>query len=287
VILHYNDNEDTKSMPVENPFPDTHSGYGKIVDGAFISIHPNGSPMRQFHEQAHDQFRAFVKSPTFPCVFGFAAVKSNQYFLGAYRDMTTPQTAEGIMHDVIRFQDEFQVPDSKKGPHGILRSMLVAFQTPQPKTPMEGAEALYTLMKNMTDLNQQHYPWPEGFSDDVESTEFGFAAGRTAHFLAHFYENAPAIAPARKSELHFVVLNPHSVVAAYKEISGMPKHDRAKAIIRGRQQQPLHPALGNFGESRDWPQYTLLDTDQQTQSEERELRKRIFGECPFKPPAQT
>lgn len=272
-------------MPIENPFPATHSGYGRVVNGSFASVYPEGSQMRQFHETSHEQFKSFVKGPTFPCVFGLAAVNSHQYFFGAYGEMTSPKTAEGIMHDVVRFQNEFQVPDSKKGPHGVLRSMLVAFQTPKPQTPLEGAAALYQLMKNMTDLNEQHFPWPEGFSRDIESNNFGFAAGKTAHFIAHFFPGAPV--PARISELHFAVLNPHSVVAAYKEIAGMEKHAQAKAIIRSRQQQPLHPALGNFGESRDWPQYTLLDTDECTQAAERALRTRIFGgECPFKPSAQ-
>jgi len=271
-------------MTTNNPFPNTHSGYGRERDGVFVSAYQEDSVMNQFHRTSHEKFKIFVKSPTFPCVFGLAAVNTKQYYFGAYGDMRSPEAAEGIMHDVIRFQDEFQVPESKKGPHGILRSMLVAFQTPDPKTPMQAAEALYMLMKNMTDLNQQHYPWPEGFSNDIESNDFGFAAGRTAHFLAHFYPAAPV--PARVSELHFAVLNPHSVVAAYKEIAGMEKHAQAKAIIRGRQQQPLHPALGNFGESRDWPQYALLDTDPATQEQERILRTKILGECPFKPLAR-
>lgn len=265
----------------ENPFPDRNSGYGKVVEGVFTSVYPDGSPMRAFHIEAHSDFLKFVHSPTFPCVFGLAAVNTRQYFFGAYKDMKSPEAAEGIMHDVVRFQDEFQVPDSKKGPHGILRSMLVAFQEPQPKDQLEGAAALYTLMKNMTDLNQQHFPWPEGYSDDINSDEFGFAVGRTAHFIAHFFKNASV--PARVSDLHFAVLNPHFVVASYKEIAGMEKHAKAKSIIRARQQQPLHPALGNFGETRDWPQYTLLDTDPETQEQERQLRLEIFGsECPFK-----
>lgn len=264
-----------------NPFPPTHSGYGRLTDAGFISVYPDGSPMHKFHNEAHTSFRSFVKSPTFPCVFGLAAVNTGQYLFGAYQDMRSPETAEGIMHDAIRFQVEFKVPESKKGDHGILRSMLVAFEEPQPKNPLEGAEALYILMKNMTDLNEQHYPWPEGYSRDVESTEFGFAVGKTAYFIAHFYKTAPV--PARVSDLHFAVLNPHSVVAAYKEIAGMEKHAQAKAIIRSRQQQPVHPALGNFGEAKDWPQYTLLDTDPDTQNSERVLRDKIFGECPFRP----
>lgn len=265
----------------ENPFPSDHSGYGRVLEGQFQSTYPEGSAMKAFHIQSHDQFLKFVHDPKFPCVFGLAAVNTRQYFFGAYKDMKAPETAEGIMHDVIRFQEEFEIPENKKGPHGILRSMLVAFEQPQPKNPLEGTEALYTLMKNMTDLNTQHYPWPEGYSDDIESPEFGFAAGKTAHFIAHFFKTAPV--PARVSQLHFAVFNPHFVVASYKEIAGMERHAKAKAIIRSRQEQPLHPSLGNFGETRDWPQYTLLDTDPATQEKERALRQEIFGsECPFK-----
>lgn len=265
----------------ENPFPATYSGYGRVVDGSFVSNYQEGHPLRPFHEKSHNQFVAFVKSPTFPCVFGLAAVNIRQYAFNAYGDMTAKETAQGVLHDMVRFQNEFQVPEVAKTDKGILRTFLAAFQTPKLETQLEGAEALYRLMANMHELNSQHYDWPEGFSNQLDSNNFGFGAGRAAHFIAHFYPGAAV--PARVSELNFAVFNSHSIVAAYKEIAGMDKHAKAKEIIRSRQVQPVHPALGNFGDVPDFPQYTLLDTDPVTQAADQSLRKAILGECPFKP----
>lgn len=265
----------------ENPFPNTNSGYGRFLGGKLVSVYPEGSPMQAFHETAHDSFYKFVKDPTFPCVFGLAAVNIRQYAFNAYGDMRTKETAEGVLHDIVRYQNEFEVPETPKLQKGILRTFLAAFQTPQPKDQLEGSEALYTLMANMHELNSQHYPWPEKYSRDVDSNTFGFAAGRSAHFIAHFYPQAPV--PARVSpDLHFAVFNSHAIVEAYKEEAGMDKHARAKALIRSRQSY-VHPALGNFGDTPDFPQYTLLDTDPDTQAKEKEIRTRILGECPFKP----
>lgn len=268
----------------ENPFPITHSGYGRVIGSQLVSVYPEGHPLRSFHSTSHEQFVSFVKSPTFPCVFGLAAVNIRQYAFNAYDDMTTKETAQGVLHDIVRFQNEFHVPEQPKTDKGILRTFLAAFQTPNPQTQLEGAQALYTLMANMHELNAEHYSWPEGYSNDVDSSNFGFGAGRAAHFIAHFYPGAGV--PARVSELNFAVFNSHSIVAAYKEIAGMDKHAHAKEIIRSRQVQPIHPALGNFGDVPDFPQYTLLDTDPLTQAADQSLRKAILGECPFKPNVQ-
>lgn len=264
-----------------NPFSAEHTGYGHKIDGEFVSAYHPGTALRAFHEKAHQLIvEEIIKAPTFPCILGQTAIRTDQYSFGAYKDMTDPETAEGVLHDLVRFQQEFGIPDLAKGPRGIFRTSMAAFQEPAIRDDMHGAEALYTLLQNMHLINREHFPWVEGFSNDLRSPDFGFSAGRSAHFMAFFHQH-PNV-PARYSDITFVVLNSHHVVDAFKA-TGMDNHARAKAIIRSRQAQPIHPYLGDHRDVEEWRQYALLNADPETEARELELRTRILGKCPFQP----
>lgn len=263
---------------VTNPFSSDRSGYGHIVEGKFVSVYPAGSEMGEFHTRSHGYLDRLIRDESFPCILGQTAVRTDQVSFSAYDDIADPATAEGVLHDLLRFQEEFEVPDNPRGKRGIFRSSLAAFRSPEITDELQGAEVLYTLLKNMYDINSQHFEWPDGFSSDLSSPDFAYPAGRTAHFIAYFH--SAATTPARKSDVQFIVFNSHHVVDAFKA-TGMDNHARAKAIIRSRQQQPLHPYLGNHRDVEEWRQYTLLTPTLEMEEKERELRTRIFGEAPF------
>ncbi len=263
-----------------NPFSAAKSGYGRYIDGLFVSVYPEGLPIQSFHKSAHDYVVKLVKSEIFPCILGQTAIKTNQYAFCAYDDIANLQVAEGVLHDIVRFQQEFEVPAKPKGPRGIFRTMLVAFQKPEIRDEIHGAEVLYNLLNNMHEINSQCYRWTVGFSNDPQSPDFGFSAGESAHFIAYFHPYANV--PARKSDVNFIVFNSHHVIDAFKA-TGMNNYARAKSIIRGRQVQPIHPYLGDHGVVEEWRQYTLLNPDQETEAKELELMLRILGECPFQP----
>lgn len=263
-----------------NPFSTEKSGYGRPLDGVFMSVYPEGSPLHRFHLSSHDYVSRLIKDKSFPCILGQTAVRVDQYSFSAYDDITDPQVAEGVLHDIVRFQQEFEVPAKPTGPRGIFRTALVAFQSPEITDELQGAEVLYTLLRNMHDLNSQHYEWTAGFSNDLHSPDFGFSAGESAHFIAYFHPRAGV--PARVSEVNFIVFNSHHVVDAFKA-TGMDNHARAKAIIRSKQVQPIHPYLGDHRAVEEWRQYALLPADPETEAKELALRTRILGECPFQP----
>ncbi len=263
-----------------NPFSAKKSGYGHIVDGQFVSVYPPGSPMHTFHTEAQQYVDRFIRSDKFPCIFGQAAIKSDQCSFSAFDDITDPAVAEGVLHDIVRFQDEFEVPDKAMGKRGMFRSTLVAFKNPPITDNLQATEILYTLLQNMHEKNAEHYDWTEGFSNEIESPDFGYSAGESAHFIAYFHPHADV--PARVSDVQFIVFNSHHVVNAFKA-TGMEKHARAKALIRSRQVQPIHPYLGNHGDVPEWIQYALLPATDEMEAAELEIRTRTLGECPFQP----
>jgi FPC/CPF motif-containing protein YcgG len=274
-----------------NPFSDTMSGYGHIVNGQFESAYPQHSEMRDFHLSAQRYVSDYVLDKNvsiaagdrrFPCVFGQAAFRTEQYAFSAYDDISDPVVVEGLLHDIVRAQHEFDIPASPPRTRRMFRTSLVAFRNPVIQNEMHGAEVLYRLLGDMHDRNSQHYDWPAGYSNDTESYNFGFGAGDTAHFIAYFHPHASV--PARKSAVQFIVFNSHDVVYEYKDAKGMEDHARKKAEIRSRQVQPIHPYLGDHGVAPDWLQYALLPPDPAVEAHERLLRRAILGECPFQPP---
>lgn len=258
-----------------NPFSSALSGYGHVVNEKFVSTYPEGSAMYGFHLNAQNYFKGFVGEKDFPCVAGRTVARTDQYAFCAYPDMTNPQLAEGIMHDMIQFQHEFGIPDDPKPNGKRFRSFVAAFAEPHITSPLHGAEALYTLLGNMHDVNAQHYPWKEGFSNDMESSDFGYSAGESAFFIAFFHPEAHDA--ARRSDVTFVVFNSHAMLESLKDEG---KFNKLRDIIRSRQDS-VHPYLGNHGEVKEWRQYALLSPDVETEAAEQAIRQKVLGECPF------
>lgn len=251
------------------------SGYGIIVNGLFQSTYPLNHPLRQFHMDAQRYFKTFVGREDFPCIAGRTVARTDQYAFCAYPDMTNPNIAPGLLHDMLRFQKDFVIPhaESKRGP--LFRSFIAAFQNPKMENAFIGTRALYTLLGNLHTENSKYFPWVEGYSNDPNSDDFGYSLGRSAFFLAFFH--AEASEDARKSELAFLVFNSHSMLDTLK-IRGV--FIRLRDTIRSRQWR-VHPLLGDHGKTNEWVQYALLPEDELSQMKERMLREEIFGLCPF------
>lgn len=260
-----------------NPFPSAHSGYGRVTNRAFVSSYPQGSEMRKFHDNAQRFFRDFVGAENFPCVAGRTVARTDEYAFCAYPNMTDPKVAEGIMHDMIRFQTEFGIADGSERKGRLFRSFIVAFAEPKITDSLHGAETLYTLLSNMHTVNSKHFPWKEGFSSDMDSPNFGYSSGDSAFFIAYFHPKA--YAQARVSPLTFVVFNSHKMLEVLKDKG---KFAQLRDLIRSRQEE-VHPYLGDHGETLEWRQYALLQPDAKTEQAEKALRRKVLGECPFKP----
>lgn len=260
---------------VINPFSIDFSGYGRVTDGVFVSSYQNDSPMNAFHLQAQKYFKVFVGREDFPCVAGRTVARTDQYAFCAYPDMLNPAVAEGIMHDMIQFQQEFGIPNDPKRKGGVFRSFVAAFTEPHITDSLHGAEALYILLNNMHEINSKYFNWREGFSNDTDSPDFGYSAGESAFFIASFHPGA--FVQARQSDLNFVVFNSHVMLDALKKEG---KFKQLRDLIRSRQAM-IHPYLGDHGVTFEWRQYALLSPDSETEKTERVIRRRVFGECPF------
>jgi FPC/CPF motif-containing protein YcgG len=260
-----------------NPFPKEFSGYGKITGSEFISAYPKNSLMQKFHTDAQIYFKGFAGAQDFPCLAGRSIARTDQYAFCAYPDMKDPKIAQGLMHDMIRFQQEFGIPHDPIAQGHRFRSFVATFRSPLPHTPIEGAEALYELLGNMHEVNKKHYGWADGFSNNTDSPNFGYSSGDSAFFIASFHPGAYDV--SRKSDINFVVFNSHAMLDALKAEG---KFERLRDVIRKRQEH-VHPYLGDHGEVLEWRQYALLEPEPMMEKVEIDLRNKVLGLCPFQP----
>ena len=258
-----------------NPFSSKMSGYGFSEKGVLKSVYPKGSPMHDFHTKAYEYLKTLIGGESFACVAGQTAVRAESYILAAYPSMTDPQVAEGLCHDLMEFTREYGIPDKEKGPKGQFRSFVATFEGPMPTSQMQAAEYLYTLLKNIHSVDKKYFPWAKGISADLESTDFGFSIGEAGYFIPSFHPFTSS--EVRRSDMLFVVFNAH---AMFDTLRKQGKFDKLKQIIR-RRQAHVHPYLGDHGTVNEWVQYALVDSDEKSQQEEKALRRKVLGECPF------
>jgi hypothetical protein len=124
----------------KNPFSAEHSGYGKVVDGKFISAYPQDLPMQRFHSDAASYFKGLVGQQEFPCLAGRTVAITDQYAFCAYPAMLDSLKSEGKFHqlrEAIRRRQEHVHP--YLGDHGdVLEWRQYALLEPEPMT--EGVE---------------------------------------------------------------------------------------------------------------------------------------------------
>ncbi len=251
-----------------NPFSPEMSGYGVFDGKAFDSVYPDGSPMHTFHQQSHAYFRGLVLGENFPCVAGQSVVRSKTYAFCGYENMTSPNVADGVCHDLMRFKNDFSTP--------FLESFMAAFKGPVIQDQLQGAEFLYTLLHNMSEIDQKNgFPWAENYTSNIHSPDFAFSIGTEAHFVSFFYPFASS--ETRQSDVTMVLFNTHAIFQTLRQRGAF---DKLKMIIRNRI-PVLHPNLGDHGDVNEFTQYALVDSDTKTQALDKKIQQKVFGICPF------
>jgi FPC/CPF motif-containing protein YcgG len=273
------ENESSINYKIEkiNPFSEYFSGYGHLENGTFLSHYPVGSPMQEFHINAHDYFKSSVGGENFACVAGRTVARTNRYAFCAYQNMTSVDVAEGLCYDLQKFKQEFDfnnIPNAKGIP---FMSFVAAFKEPEITSQLQGVESLYTLLKNIHYQDKRkNVSWNQKVSSDIHSEEFSFSAGGDSFFVPMLYKYSAS--PARRTDITMLVFNAHDIFEKLRQQGGFEK---LKTIIRSRQEW-IHPYLGDYGEVNEFRQYGLVDLDEESLKEEQNIRNRVLGECPFK-----
>ena len=163
-----------------------------------------------------------------------------------------------------------------------------SFREPNIESQMEGAEYFYTLLKNLHNIDRQHFAWDPNpnVSDDIANPDFSFSVGGNSFFMPFLYEYSGS--KSRRSMIPMVVFNAHIIFDKLRSIKfnrnggETNAYEQLETIIRDRQTWGVHPNLGEHGEVNEFVQYALVDPDDASQAKDKEIVKKILGECPFK-----
>jgi FPC/CPF motif-containing protein YcgG len=138
------------------------------------------------------------------------------------------------------------------------------------------------LLKNLHAADvEQGFGWNPGVSNDIKSPDFGYSVGGEAFFIP--FMDAFSGTPAHQSEIPMVVFNSHLVFKIMKAIElkpGLTLMDQFTNRIRAREKW-VHPNLGAHGELSEFDQYGLVDTNEESEMAEEEVKQKILGGCPF------
>lgn len=258
-----------------NPFSDRMSGSGRYNGKNLDSRYPKGSEMHDFHQQAHDYFQNLVLAPDFACRAGQGAVRGAKYAFNAYPDMTSPHVAEGVAHDLLKFNHEFGLSDKTKDTIS-LSSFVTTFKEPKSVNHIDATAHMYQLLGNMHKQDEQKgFEWSESVSKDIYSPDFGFSSGEEPYFITYLHPHAKHA--SRRSEVPLVLFTSHNLLSQMKDTGSFEKF---KTHARNRQ-DTVHPQSGDHGKIPEFPQYALLDSDPATQENHEKIIYENLGQCPF------
>nr|MBP7018636.1 YqcI/YcgG family protein [Candidatus Saccharibacteria bacterium] len=147
-------------------------------------------------------------------------------------------------------------------------------------TEAEAARQFFTLLSNVHEQNAVQFTWVDGYSQDVDSPDFGMSIVNSAHFIAYFHPNASD--PERRSELTYAVFNSHAILDALRE---KDRFDRLRTKIRGNQldnpnRGKINPLLADHGIGPELVQYVLPDGDDAVAAV-KAVQEEVLGKCPF------
>jgi FPC/CPF motif-containing protein YcgG len=266
--------KESESISEENPFSSRMSGYGTYDGKKLHSTYPKDSEMHNFHHGSHDYFQNLVLSPDFACRAGQAAVRGAKYVFNAYPDMTSPDVAEGVAHDLLKFNQELGT-SNKTGEKLPIASFVATFNEPKSINDIEATANMYRLLGNMHKQDEaKGFGWSDSVSKDIYSPDFGFSSGEEAYFVTYLHPHAKHA--ARKADIPLVLFTSHNLLGQLKETGSFEKF---KSHARNRQES-VHPQSGDHGQIPEFPQYALMDEDPKSQQHEQIIYENL-GECPF------
>ncbi len=195
-----------------------------------------GEPVRDnLAIHVHEQLRAMLLSPAFPCTMGRAAAAQGAYRFGFYRDANDPECLQGLCRDLMSFvleQPTFPFEFS---------SFVASFETPQAKSEKEFEKMLWSVLQTINENDSQHFDWDDRWDSDPKSERFSFSFGGVAHFVIGLHAMSSRF--GRRFPYPTLVFNNHEQFVRLQESE---KFSTIRNVIRQRDMQlqgTINPSL--------------------------------------------
>ena len=234
-----------------NPFasnPDAvmNHAYGRWLD-EHLEIESQGKTL-PLAAEVHQALRAVLHDPDFPCVGAKSVVNQASYRFGLYQRLASPESTAGLAYDLFEFVQE------RPKIEGEFTSYIACFLEPKVRTPKEFERLLWRQLRDLHELDKEHFGWNEDVSADVDDPHFSFSFANNAFFVVGL---SPASSRwARQFPWPTLVFNDHNQFELLREEQ---RFDRLRDVIRERDSK-LHgvanPMLGDHGEYSEARQYS-------------------------------
>lgn len=204
----------------------------------------------------------------------------NNFEFRAYESsLDDPNNSEKIYQDIISFNKKFKLSESEKeGKVKKLGALIIAFKN-GPKNQEEAVLQNAKLLKNLHNIDlKKGFSHAKGFSDNIDSSNFAFSVGEQAHFPSLLYKDAEA--PAKKSELTFLLFTSHTILEIMKKNGSFYRgQKKIRENIEKYYGVLVHKDKNDQGYGLVFPQYVLV-APKETMKYFGKVKK-IIGHNPF------
>ncbi len=211
-------------------------------------IHPNHGPVPGNESGIHDEFRAFILDGNHPCVGASAALRRDEYWLGAYEELGSAGASRVLARDL------YQYLKTQENEPRSFASFLAVFKEPRHMTEEAFESALWKQLTELDRISSIFFDWDSTVDSDPGSSKFSFSFGGRAFYVVGLHPNSSR--QARSFRYPTLVFNLHSQFEALRE-SG--KYDRMRDTIRSRDEKlqgSINPMLRDFGDASEARQYS-------------------------------
>ena len=197
----------------------------------------------------HEQLRALILNPAFPCILGRSALKNNAYRFGFYSDACSDSSMQGLCRDLWSFATEQRTTFA-----GDFSTFVASFESRHVTNELDFEALLCQVLQSLNDRDAAVHTWDPATSSDPDNPQFSFSFAGRSFFLVGLNPHSPRF--SRKFPYPTLVFNSHE---QFERLRVEGRFDRVQATIRDRDimlQGNINPNLSNYGDASEAKQYS-------------------------------
>lgn len=204
---------------------------------------------RQDSERLKNDFEAFIRDKSFPCVGAKSALSRGSLRLMVGWSVESAWDDLKIHRELIGWSEEY------RSDPGLFRSFAVIFANPAPLDEARFERALWDRLQSLADKDAWlGLPYDERVSGDPTDPHFSLSFGGEAFFAVGLHPAASR--PARRFERPVIVFNLHDQFEKLREDG---RYEAIRDTILDRDKTlagSINPMLARHGEASEAAQYS-------------------------------
>jgi len=198
--------------------------------------------------QIIEEYHRFLRSRSFPCIGGKAALSMNHVKCFVALDMASQEEDEKILSFIYQFVDSYRSSNES------FHSAAVIFGNSQILSESEFEEMFWSRLNSLATLDRRKYTHDKRVDPDPTSSRFSFSLKEEAFFIIGLHPSSTR--RARRFTYPAIVFNPHEEFERLKQAG---RYESMKKVVRRRDKVSsgsVNPMLKDFGEAPEVFQYS-------------------------------